>query len=420
MSQTISKSYAENEMTRGDDAAIWSDDLDGLEVAYTGFSCPFEPFDESFAQLISGEYARSVLDLFVKQFSGALTQTGGGLDALFSRLLVADLPLELTWSSALGNLYGATRLQDPEHACREAATFALMAGTQGISNEWKLGLSKPAVFFWGDWVLPECDELRVASDNAGARIELALGSERTQITFTRHAEGSGWECDTPGRTVRLPTFGSGTRQLVLLPRSAALSAGFFGDDEDAANALEDFSPEVMETLTRALELLKRHVPPYFEWVMRIIKRVTILHSEQNLLRSGSHQNQHGTIHISNNLRVLFVAEMLVHEASHQYLELLRKLGPTVDPTHDKLYYSPVKRCDRPLHKILLAYHAFANVMLFYRGVTERGLTDELFENQRNVLTDELRQLEQPLIGVDAITPIGRALVDPLIERRVSQ
>lgn len=420
MSQTISKSDAENEASRGDYEAIQGDDLDGLEAAYTGFSCPSEPFDESFAQLIAGEYARSVLGLFVDQFSGTLAQAGVGLDALFSRLLDADLPFELAWSSALGNLYGAARRRDQERARRDAAAFALLAGAQGIPGEWELTFDRPTEFFWDDWVLPECDELGVVGDRMCARVNLSLRGERTQISFTRRADGRGWECDTPGQAVRLPSFGSGSRRLVLLPRSAALSSGFFGDDADAANALESFSTPVMETLTSALDLLEQHVPHYFEWVVRIIQRVTVLHSAQDLLRSGSHENQHGTIHISDNLRVLSVAEMFVHEASHQYLELLRKLGPTVDPAHQELYYSPVKQCDRPLHKILLAYHAFANVMLFYREVTERGLTDDFFDNLRNVLADELRQLEQPLIGADAITPIGRALVEPLIERRICQ
>jgi len=148
--------------------------------------------------------------------------------------------------------------------------------------------------------------------------------------------------------------------------------------------------------------------------------VAVLHIEQNVLHSGSPEHQYGTIHISDNSRVLSVAEMLIHEASHQYFELLNKLGPTVDPSHTALYYSPVKQCDRPLHKILFAYHAFANVMLFYRGVAECGLADSCFAKFQNVLNHELLQLQQPLLENDAILPLGRALVEPLIARSVCQ
>ncbi|HET6978969.1 MAG TPA: HEXXH motif-containing putative peptide modification protein [Pyrinomonadaceae bacterium] len=350
-------------MTRRAWEGIW-DDL-GSEQGYTGFSCPLEPFDESLAQMIAGEYARSVLSVFVERFAHVLSKNS--LDELFSKLLNADLPLELAWSSELGNLYQATRLGDEDHALKTAAAFALMTGAKDFSDEWQLDLSKK--FF----------------------------SEE-----------------------RLQSFGSGKRRLFLLPRSAAIESGLFRDVDFADAALETFSPDLIETLTHALDLLKEHLPHYFDWVVRIIRRVAVLHFERNVLHSGNHEHQYGTIHISDNSRVLSLAEMLIHEASHQYFELLNKLGPTVDPGHTELYYSPVKQCDRPLHKILLAYHAFANVMLFYRGVAECGLADSSSAKFQSVLNDELRQLEQPLLDNDAILPIGRALVGPLIERRVCQ
>lgn len=330
---------------------VW-DDL-GLEQAFTGFSCPLESFDESLAQMIAGEYARSVLGVFVERFAPLLSRNG--LDDLFSNLLNADLPFELAWSSELGNLYQSTRLDDEDRALKSAAAFALSAGAKRSPQA----------------VCP-------------------------------------------------PSFGSGKRRLVLLPRSAALDSGLFPNTDDAAAALETFSPTLIETLTQTLDLLEQHLPHYFDWVVRIIRRVAVLHFDRNVLHSGNHEHQYGTIHISDNSRVLSLAEMLIHEASHQYFELLNKLGPTVDPAHTKVYYSPVKQCDRPLHKILLAYHAFANVMLFYRGVAERGLTDSWSTKFESVLRDELRQLEQPLRENDALLPIGRALVEPLIARSVCQ
>lgn len=413
MSQTTTDS-SEKDIARRASERIW-DDL-GLEEGYTGFSCPLEPFNEFLAQTIASEYARSVLGVFVERFAQVLSKNG--LDDLFSSLLNADLPLELAWSSDLGNLYKATRLGDEDHAMKNAAAFALMAGAKGFCGEWQLELSKPTKLFWGDWALPGCDKLSVISSDAKASIKLSLDGDQTQVSFERSLDG--WECQTPARAGCLPSFGSGRHRLVLLPRYAALDSGFFRDVDDAATALETFSPGLIETLTQALDLLEEHLPHYFDWVVRIIRRVAVLHSAPNVLYSGNRENQYGTIHISDNFRVLSLAEMLIHEASHQYLELLNKLGPTGDPGHTELYYSPVTQCDRPLHKILLAYHAFANVMLFYRGVAECGLADSCFANFQNVLNDELRQLEQPLLESDAILPIGRALMEPLIERSVCQ
>jgi hypothetical protein len=394
--------------------SIW-DDL-GLENGYTGFSCPLESFDKSFAQTIANEYARSVLGIFVERFAHLFSKSG--LDDLFSSMLHADLPLELAWSSDLGNLYKAARSGDEDQAMKNAAAFALMAGAKGFSAEWRLDLSKATKFFWDDWALPDCDKLMVICNDADAIIKLSLDGDQTQVSFVRSLDD--WKCRTPAQAVRLPSFGSGRYRLVLLPRYAALDSGVFHDVDNAASVLETFSPALVEILTQALDLLEEHLPQYFDWVVRIIRRVAVVHFERNVLYSGSHEHQYGTINISDNSRVLSLAEMLIHEASHQYFELLNKLGPTVDPGHTELYYSPVKKCDRPLHKILFAYHAFANVMLFYRGVAECGLADSCSAKFQNVLNDELRQLEQPLLENDAILPIGRALVEPLIERRVCQ
>ena len=349
MSQTTINSSEKCSERRAWDST-W-DDLGPMQ-GYTGFSCPLESFNETLAQTIASEYARSVLGIFVERFAPVLSKNG--LDDLFSSLLNADLPLELAWSSELGHLYKATKLRDEDYALKSAAAFALMASAKSFSSELSL---------------------------AGA--------------------------------VRLSSFGSGRRRLVLLPGYAAPIA-------DGAAALETFSPALIETLTQALDLLEEHLPHYFDWVVRIIQQVAVVHFERNVLYSGSREHEYGTIIISDNSRVLSLAEMLIHEASHQYFELLTKLGPAVDPSHTELYYSPVKQCDRPLHKILFAYHAFANVMLFYRGVAECGLADSSSAKFQNVLNDELRQLEQPLLDNDAILPIGRALVDPLIERSVCQ
>lgn len=381
---------------------------------YTGFSCPLESFNKPLAQTIAGEYARSVLGVFIERFAHVFSKTG--LDDLFSTLLHADLPFELAWSSDLGNLYRVIRSGDEDQAMKNAVAFALMAGAKGFGGEWQLELSKATKFFWDDWALPGCDKLTVISSDANASIKLSLNGDQTQISFVRSLDG--WNCQTPTRVVRLPSFGSGRHRLVLLPRHATLESEVF--DDFNALALETFSPALIDVLTQTLDLIEEHLPHYFDWVVRIIRRVVVLHTERNELYSGSPENQYGTILISDNSRVLSVAEMLIHEASHQYLELLNKLGPTVDPRHTELYYSPVKQCDRPLDKILLAYHAFANVMLFYRGVTECGLADSRSAKFENVLNDELRQLEQPLLDNDAILPMGRALVEPLIERRVCQ
>src|SRR6185369_490213 len=293
-SNTSSRSVSQ--ATANSSKKVW-DDL-GLEQEYTGFSCPLESFNEPFAHMIAGEYARSVLGVFVERFARMFSKSG--LDDLFPRLLHADLPFDLAWSSELGNLYKATKSGDEDQAMKNAAAFALMAGAKGFSGEWRLELSKPTKFFWADWALPDCDKLTVISSDADATIKLSLEGDQTQVTFVRSLDE--WKCQTPAQAGRLPSFGSGRHRLVLLPRYAALDSGVFHDVDNAASVLETFSPALIEILTQALDLLEKHLPQYFDWVVRIIRRVAVVHFERNVLYSGSDEHQYGTINISDNSR----------------------------------------------------------------------------------------------------------------------
>jgi HEXXH motif-containing protein len=77
----------------------------------------------------------------------------------------------------------------------------------------------------------------------------------------------------------------------------------------------------------------------------------------------------------------------------------------------------VKQTGRPLDKILLAYHAFANVVLFYRMCRESGLEDNgyLDYNEANIIP-QLRQLEEPLAQTKGLTELGRAIWEPVSKR----
>jgi HEXXH motif-containing protein len=65
--------------------------------------------------------------------------------------------------------------------------------------------------------------------------------------------------------------------------------------------------------------------------------------------------------------------------------------------------------------ILLAYHAFANVVLYYRACRSRGMEmlANLCEREQQV-RQVVAQLEQPLRQTTALTSLGRALWEPLV------
>jgi HEXXH motif-containing protein len=135
------------------------------------------------------------------------------------------------------------------------------------------------------------------------------------------------------------------------------------------------------------------------------------------IQSGSIAKYFGVIHVSASPSVPAIAELLVHEASHQYFHLLCLLEAFDDGSDANLYYSPAVRTDRPLERIGVAYHAFANILLFYDSCLTSGIDDGGYcRRNREALSPDVARLEAPLRGSDALTSVGRALSEPLMER----
>jgi HEXXH motif-containing protein len=108
--------------------------------------------------------------------------------------------------------------------------------------------------------------------------------------------------------------------------------------------------------------------------------------------------------------------MLIHEATHQYFHLLARYGALDDGTGE-MYFSPIKGTERPVNMILLAYHAFGNVLLFYRLCRRKRLKDAGYCRKNELqLLPQLRKLEEALVHTNALTPLGEALWRPLAVR----
>lgn len=187
---------------------------------------------------------------------------------------------------------------------------------------------------------------------------------------------------------------------------------------DQGNNPQFFSKEELNFFTkdieRALKLLYLHSPAYYRWVVASITEISLVPCpEEKRVTSSSIFHQFGTVRLSMPASTYEIMDMLVHEASHQYLNLIWSQGPLVTPDATPLY-SPLKRAARPMHMVLAGYHAFANVYLMQQQV--KGL-DEIqaqltsYSQQTKNYIDELgidlsKRLEQ-------FTELGRSLYIPL-------
>jgi HEXXH motif-containing protein len=82
---------------------------------------------------------------------------------------------------------------------------------------------------------------------------------------------------------------------------------------------------------------------------------------------------------------------------------------------DALYWSPYVQQNRSIDKILIAFHAFANIVLFYRDCLAAGMMDNR-ETAQEEIADNLQHLGpmgEHLQHSRGLSPAGRTLFELL-------
>jgi HEXXH motif-containing protein len=171
--------------------------------------------------------------------------------------------------------------------------------------------------------------------------------------------------------------------------------------------------DIVAPLRDAWRLIERASPETFQWCGRVVTDVIALAGDAGTSRSGSNRDAPGQLALSVPASPLTLAELFVHECSHQYFHLAEELGPVDDGSDSRLYWSPLTRSERPLDRILIAHHAVANIIRFYRAVAARGLdVDGHAEAELDRQAVCLHALETTLEKTGALTDRGRALYTP--------
>ena len=375
-----------------------------------GYSCPHEGFDQQNTELITAEYAKQYSILFLEAFGSQLEKQSSGLVPFLQQWTSRTSGFEDVWDVALGYARRTVLNRDLNEAPRQAAWLGLRLTACGAAGEWQAALPSPTRMRWENWLLPPAQWLSVESDGARARIQLKAeeGGQASEAVFTRN--GHGWK--SRGSTA-LPVGQFYGCRITLLPEQA-LDGLSFG----APPTMSYLTPEqILEKCRKSLGLLKHHAPMYLPWVQRVLRAIVPVHATLSELRSGSDFDKPGVIQASFPSRTAAMAETFVHECSHQYFQILSRVGRVEDGTDKTLYYSPVRQTGRPLDKILLAYHAFANVLLYYRMCRESGLRDGGYIDRNEPrLIPQLKQLEAPLRKTKGLTELGKSLWQPLAER----
>jgi hypothetical protein len=390
------------------------------DLAYCGLSCPHVGQDKPLLELLVADHAREVVRAFIKRYAGDLERCGTGVEPMLTSWLSRNETFETVWNSAFGHVH-ALLLSQAGDLERCACTLGLRLHECGHAGEWRIHLPDPVRFRFDRWLLPPAHTIEVSAtpQTVSIHTQSANGWERT--TFQR--SGDGWSTTNADA---LPVFiRPGTRWTVLTTESLSpalagrlLNSEVYDFSQQGADKQTDL---LMGTCDGAVSVISEFADLYLPWVSGVLRDLIPLpQAKPGMVNSGSDRFSPGVICVSNQHDRWVLAETLVHEATHHYLYILERLGPFEDGTDQTLYFSPFRNMGRPIYFILLAYHAFANVFLFYRMAWTHGLGPNdprvRVDQRLQKLGKQLEIMEQALQATTALTPLGRALWEPLHER----
>jgi HEXXH motif-containing protein len=378
------------------------------ELPLQDFAGPLPNWEANFPEELVVEHTKQAFARYVEHCSDRRSLAQSGLLTTLASADPENLSFDTVWHPAFGGTcIGFPTVSDTFD--RRAAALALRMHESGHPGEWEVSLEQPVHFQFARWSLPAGKVLKVQATPEQIRINVGSNGDSFTVEFERHADGL-----TPtGKVSELPSVKGELGPWVVWGLN---ELEIWKLDDIAAN-VETRDPELMvPRCAAALAILGEYAPAYSLWVNKVVRYVTPWRVRKGERPSGSSSSNvaPGLVGVGNHDHASSFADSLVHEASHHYYYIAKRLGEFDDGTDKSLYFNPFLETKRPIDRILLAYHAFANVRLFCRSAVENGLVDDHYILKREEqLKRHLEILEDALLTSRALTPLGRALWEPL-------
>ncbi|HIA03531.1 MAG TPA: hypothetical protein EYN06_05525 [Myxococcales bacterium] len=170
------------------------------------------------------------------------------------------------------------------------------------------------------------------------------------------------------------------------------------------------------SLREALTLVERFLPELDQEITLLAHQIVPVgyHDERHM--SASYQEVIGNIYMTLHPDPLTLAEAIVHEFSHNKVNLLFSLDAVLENAFYPLYSSPVRPDPRPLHGVLLAVHAFLPVERMYERMilAEHSLCEHpRFIARRQQVRANNQAATETVMANGIATPVGQGVLDEI-------
>ncbi len=291
------------------------------------------------------------------------------------------------------------------------AQISLSAHVTGVTSELELDVETNAPLFVAGQLVPAARlSIRGGADRMTIQAEGATAPRSFSVIAQRNGSPVWAEAGTESSFVRVD--GQPTIRVV----GAEWHTTFLDELSQPAAVVNQGAVAQFE---EALELMGRAMPEYRAWVLCLLKEITpIRRPDWNMIASGSSPRRFGGIDLCVPATPTETAEMMIHECSHQYFHMASWVGSFVTP-EARPHYSPLKKCERPLDRILIGYHAFGNALIAFEKFRAMGLQKEISSRQSTIVA-YMEQLRVPIESEVGLSELGLALSRPLRARLTAQ
>jgi len=338
----------------------------------------------------------------------------------------AARPGARAWSPEIGVARGYLRAGANDAA---VAQTALLVSRLSKAGNWSAHLKSPKIFLVGGIPISLVGDIVVeCSDDRLAIHQSAIGRN--------HA--TEFACDDLGVWRLIAISDDGGLETAYAPMTLAngpaadekfvlaLAANPNVEDDvevDEACLVDSIDPAGSELaeyaagqMRQAYELVDKTLPEFSQYVRLLLRGLAAVPSVNGGRASGSSFDYPGIFTCTFPGDLDWFAETLVHEASHQYMNLLKSAFPLTQADDGKRYYSSIKRMYRDLGRQMIGYHAVVNIVLFRRALIERCGSSERRVAELGRFQSYADEMRQELAGGTTFTEEGRVFIGELNRR----
>jgi HEXXH motif-containing protein len=379
-------------------------------------------YAEAFASPLGGDTAGIVSAVATARLNGTRRRIAASLAEAGQEQTAHDV---LAFGAGSGNAWrpetGLALLADRNEAYGIAALqLAAACASTGGAGDLESQVNPAEWLYLDGWLTPVAGRCCLRSDGRSIAIHSDLGrteyllSSQNRCVPATASPGPWTACASGGLAPRYVTV-SGLRHSV--EGFPWISTGIIANPQVAAIDRPRADDSRISTIHQAWQTILDRASIFGVWIASTAQGCLLLDSNgSKVSQSGSSFDHPGLIALEPPDCPIFCGEILVHECAHQQLLVYSMVAPMVNADSQEMYYSPIKRANRSIDRVLTGAHAVGNMILYYAELSRTMKFDRPTQLRFDQHKQWFAEDYQPALDrSESLTEVGRALWNSLAE-----